>query len=161
LAFTKFFQLQRFHLCFSFKNKVMKSSKSIGVISRGFIILSGLSLLSVSLMAFNNPQSVMDLVAVKLPNNDAYSSIRGVYGGVGLTIFITLMYTLRKNTIEGLGLLSFLWGLYALSRLITIAKEGALGSFGKQWLTIELSFFCVALFLYMINKKARQPSTRQ
>jgi hypothetical protein len=83
-------------------------SKSINIISKGFILLSGLSLLSVSIMAFNNPQSVMDLVAVKLNNTDAYSSIRGVYGGVGLTLFITLLYTMRKNLLESLGLLSIL-----------------------------------------------------
>jgi hypothetical protein len=103
-------------------------------------------------MAFNNPQSVMDLVAVKLHNTDAYSSIRGVYGGVGLTLFITLLYTMRKNLLESLGLLSILWGLYALSRVATILKEGSLGAFGNQWLAIETSFFLISIPLYLLNK---------
>jgi hypothetical protein len=127
-------------------------SKSINIISKGFILLSGLSLLSVSIMAFNNPQSVMELVAVKLNNTDAYSSIRGVYGGVGLTLFITLLYTMRKNLLESLGLLSILWGLYALSRVATIFKEGTLGAFGNQWLAIETSFFLISISLYLLNK---------
>lgn len=131
----------------------MKATKAVRIISKGFILLSGLSLLSVSLMAFRDPQSVMDLVAVKLTNNDAYSSIRGVYGGVGLTLFITLLYTLRRNLLEGLGLLSILWGLYAASRIFTIANEGALGNFGNQWLGIESVFFVIALTLYLVNKK--------
>ena len=58
----------------------MKQKKSVLIASRVFILLSALSLLSVSLMAFANPQSVMDLVQVQLSNNDAFSSIRGVYG---------------------------------------------------------------------------------
>ncbi len=73
----------------------------------------------------------MDMVQVKLPNNDAYSSIRGVYGGVGITICIALMYTMRKNLVESLGFLSILWGLYATCRIITIFSEGSLGSFGN------------------------------
>jgi hypothetical protein len=127
-------------------------TKLVRIISKGFILLSGFSLLSVSLMAFYNPQSVMDLVGVLLPNTDAYSSIRGVYGGVGLTIFITLLYTLRKNLLEALGFLSIFWGLYAISRLITIVSEGTLGTFGNQWLGIETLFFCLALSLYIMNR---------
>jgi hypothetical protein len=128
-------------------------TKLVRIISKGFILLSGFSLLSVSLMAFYNPQSVMDLVGVLLPNTDAYSSIRGVYGGVGLTIFITLLYTLRKNLLEALGFLSIFWGLYAISRLITIVSEGTLGTFGNQWLGIETLFFCLALSLYIMNRR--------
>lgn len=95
----------------------------------------------------------MDLVGVKLPNTDAFSSIRGVYGGVGLTLFIVLLYALRKNLQEGLGLLALLWGLYALSRIITIFNEGALGDFGTRWLTIESSFFVFALVLFFLNRR--------
>lgn len=43
-------------------------------------------------MAFGDPQAVMDLVLVKLDNTDAYSSIRGVYGGVGIAILGVLLY---------------------------------------------------------------------
>lgn len=56
-------------------------------VGQGYMLLSALAILSVSLMAFSNPQSVMDLVQVQLPNPDAFSSIRGAYGGVGLTLF--------------------------------------------------------------------------
>lgn len=130
----------------------MKAAKTIRFVSKGFILLSGFSLLSVSIMAFNDPQAVMDLVSVHLPNNDAYSSIRGVYGGVGLTLFISLLYTLRKNIFESLALLILLWGFYAMSRIITHMKEGALGDFGKQWLSIEGVFFLIAVALYIGNR---------
>ena len=92
----------------------------VSLASKGFIYLSAFSLLSVSLMAFFTPQSVMDLVNVKLGNTDAYSSIRGVYGGVGLTIFCALVYLAFNDSAKGLAFLSLLWGLYALSRIITI-----------------------------------------
>ena len=131
----------------------MKSHSIIRVLSKGFVLLSALSVLSVSIMVFQNPQAVMDLVSVKLNNTDAYSSIRGVYGGVGVTIFISLLYTMFKNIMESLGLLIVLWGLYAISRIITIFAEGNLGSFGNQWLMIELLFFSAAVVLLLLNKK--------
>jgi hypothetical protein len=128
-------------------------SKTITVFSKGFILLSAISFLSVSLMAFYNPQSVMDLVNVQLQNNDAYSSIRGVYGGVGLALFISLIYSMQKNRLQGLGLLCLLWGFYSFSRIFTIYNEGALGSFGYQWLLIESIFFIVSFALYIINRR--------
>ena len=115
--------------------------------AQGFIILSVLALLSVSLMAFSNPQSVMDLVHVNLGNTDAYSSIRGVYGGVGLTLSISLIYLMRTDINKGLALLSLLWGFYAFSRTLTILIEGTLGDFGQQWLVTESILFVIALAL--------------
>ena len=91
----------------------MKSHSIIRVLSKGFVLLSALSVLSVSIMAFQNPQAVMDLVSVKLNNTDAYSSIRGVYGGVGVTIFISLLYTMFKK-------------LTGRSNCSTIKKSGSL-----------------------------------
>src|SRR5215210_7490438 len=123
------------------KNKIMQTKKFTTMAAKSFIGLSAFSLLTVSGMAFFSPQAVMDLVAVQLPNTDAFSSIRGVYGGVGLTLFISLIYLLRTNLPNGLAFLSLLWGFYALSRLITVFTEGPLGNFGKQWLCIESVFF--------------------
>ncbi len=131
----------------------MKKEKVIRVLSGVFIGFSALSLLSVSLMAFGNPQSVMDLVAVKLENNDAYSSIRGVYGGVGLTIVISLFYLLRKHAQMALGFLVMLWGFYAISRMITVFSEGALGAFGTQWMITETVFCLIAISLFFLRKK--------
>jgi Domain of unknown function (DUF4345) len=121
--------------------------------AQGFILVSALALLSVSLMAFSNPQSVMDLVQVKLSNTDAYSSIRGVYGGVGLTLFISLLYLMFRDVQKGLLFLSLLWGFYALSRTITLFMEGPLGAFGRQWLLIETLFFIIALTLVFVTRK--------
>jgi hypothetical protein len=128
-------------------------SKGLIYLSKGFIVLSALSLLSVSIMAFMHPESVMDLVQVTLPNTDAISSIRGVYGGVGLTIVVFLLRCLKGQEKMGLQFLCFLWGLYALSRIITIVSEGRLGAFGTQWLVIESVFFGVALVLYLLNSR--------
>ncbi|MDQ4140102.1 MAG: DUF4345 domain-containing protein, partial [Bacteroidota bacterium] len=83
-----------------------------------------------------------------------FSSIRGVYGGVGLTLFISLVYLLRTDVIKGLGFLTLLWGFYALSRLITIFAEGSLGAFGKQWLFTETVFFIIAVVLLWKNKNS-------
>ncbi len=131
----------------------MKKEKVIRVLSGVFIGFSALSLLSVSVMAFANPQSVMDLVAVKLENNDAYSFIRGVYGGVGLTIVISLFYLLRKHAQIALGFLVMLWGFYAISRMITVFSEGALGAFGTQWMITETVFCLIAVSLFFLRKK--------
>jgi hypothetical protein len=131
----------------------MKTKKRIILLSKGFILFSSLSLLSVSLMAFFDPQAVMSLVNTPLTNTDAYSSIRGVYGGVGLTIVLSLFFLLRKNTVYALGFLTLLWGLYAVSRMITIFAEGALGAFGTQWFIIESTLCVVAFVLFAMNRK--------
>ncbi len=130
----------------------MKTKKNVTRVGQAFILISTLSLLSVVVMAFFNPQSVMDLVQVKLSNTDAFSSIRGIYGGAGLAISISLLYFMFKDPQKALGFLSMLWGFYALSRVLTIFREGPLGDFGKQWLVIESIFFLVALSLLIANR---------
>lgn len=137
----------------------MRTNKIINAAAVVLIIFSAFSMLMVSLMAFANPQSVMDLVQVQLPNNDSYSSIRGIYGGVGMVIIIQLIYLAVKDRKKGLAFLAMLWGFYALSRLITIAVEGPLGDFGTQWLTIEsvLCLLSVALYFMYGKQVNRKP----
>ena len=132
----------------------MKTNRIVHVSSVVLLVFSALSLLYVSALALVNPQAVMDLVQVTLPNNDAYSSIRGVYGGVGLTLVISLIYLAVKDTRKGLVFLTMLWGFYAVSRLLTMALEGALGAFGKQWLTIESTLCLLALLLLALQRKS-------
>ncbi len=131
----------------------MKKEKLVHAAAIAFVVFSAFCLLMVSLMAFVNPQSVMDLVSVKLGNNDAYSSIRGIYGGVGLTIVISLFYLIKKNMKEALLFLTLLWGLYAVSRLITILVEGPLGDFGTQWIVTESVLCGIAVFLLESHKR--------
>jgi hypothetical protein len=134
----------------------MKKEKIIHIASVAFILFSAFCLLMVSLLAFANPQSVMDLVSVKLTNNDAFSSIRGIYGGVGLTIVLSLIYLVRKHRSEALLFLTVLWGLYAVSRLITILVEGPLGDFGTQWIITESVLCGIALLLLKSSKQLKQ-----
>lgn len=141
------------HLCINKKHRHMKKQTIVTVASIGFILLSAFSLLSVSVMAFFSPQSVMDLVGVQLNNTDAFSSIRGIYGGVGLTLTISLLYLMVKDRKRGLAFLCLLWGLYAISRIITIFAEGSLGAFGTQWLYTEIVFFAIAAILLFSNRK--------
>jgi len=136
----------------------MKTTKFVNLASAGLILLSALSLLSVSLMAFANPQSVMDLVHVQLDNNDAFSSIRGVYGGVGLALGVSLLYLMMKDVGKGLAFLCLLWGGYAASRLMTIFVEGALGDFGTQWLVTESVLFGLAAVLLLARRKRAAPA---
>ena len=133
----------------------MKKEKLVRVASISFIVFSAFCLLMVSLMAFVNPQSVMDLVSVKLTNNDAASSIRGIYGGVGMTIVISLLYLIRNHVKEALLFLTLLWGLYAISRLITILVEGPLGAFGNQWIVTEMVLCGIAIVLLKYNRKLK------
>ncbi|MGV3560096.1 DUF4345 domain-containing protein [Larkinella arboricola] len=136
----------------------MKTQQFVKRAAQGFILISALALLSVSVMAFSNPQSVMDLVHVQLNNTDAFSSIRGVYGGVGLTMFISLLYLMVKDVNKGLAFLSLLWGFYALSRAITIFAEGALGDFGRQWIVTETVLFALAVVLLWANNRTTAPA---
>ena len=131
----------------------MKTIQLYSIIARGFIFISVLSLAYVAFLALINPQSVMDLVGVTLPNTDAISSIRGIYGGVGISICITLVYVGIYHVKEGLAFLSIFWGSYAVSRLITSFVDGALGEFGSTWIIIE-GFFCLlGIALLVLNRK--------
>lgn len=131
----------------------MNKVKLIRIASAIIIGLTAFAVLMVSAQAFISPQSVMDLVGVKLTNTDAFSSIRGVYGGIGLLIFIQLVYLLFKNQKQGLIVVALFGGLYALSRTITIFAEGSLGAFGMQWLITEAVLCVLSLFLLVIMKR--------
>ena len=133
----------------------MKKQSIIRWSTVAFILFSALSITSVSIMALFDPQAVMQLVQVKLTNTDAYSSIRGVYGGVGCAIVTMLVYLAIRDRRNGLRFLVLLWGGYALSRLITIGAEGALGAFGTQWLVIESVLFVIGIVLLLASRKVK------
>lgn len=120
---------------------------------KAFAWLSVASLGYVSILSLFDPHATMALVNVDLTNNDAISSIRGIYGGVGITIVISLIYLLIKDLSKALLFLSIFWGAYAASRLITILVDGALGAFGNQWLVIETVFCAIAVSLTMLNNR--------
>lgn len=135
----------------------MKDVKKWVIATRLYLGFSLLSLLSVSMMALFDPQSVMDLVGVKLTNTDALSSIRGVYGGVGITICLSILYLLIRHPEKGVGFLSIFWGAYAFSRLITLISDGPLGDFGNQWLLIESIMAVIGLALWVqLNSRRRK-----
>jgi Domain of unknown function (DUF4345) len=119
----------------------------VSISSKIYVGFSILSLAYVSFLSIGNPQATMDLVKVNLPNNDAISSIRGIYGGSGLAIIISLSYLFFKNIRYALQFLTLFWGFYAASRLITILVDGPLGSFGNQWIIIESSLFVIGVIL--------------
>lgn len=122
------------------------------------ILYAGTSILglaSVSILSLIDPQSTMDLVHVKLDNNDAISSIRGIYGGVGISIISGLSYLLMTKIILAIRFLTMFWFSYASSRLITIIVDGPLGDFGNQWISIESAFGILGLILLMIDKRNR------
>lgn len=131
----------------------MDKNKIIRILSYGAMGLSILGIAMVAFMAFDDPQAVMALVNVKLDNTDAYSSIRGVYGGAGLTIGIAMVYGMLKNMKIALGFTALLWGLYAVSRIITSIVEGPLGAFGTQWVYTESFLFLVCGSLWLLNSK--------
>ncbi|HEU5291021.1 MAG TPA: DUF4345 domain-containing protein [Cyclobacteriaceae bacterium] len=121
--------------------------------SKGFIFLSAISLAYVAVMAIINPQAVMDLVGVKLPNNDSISSIRGIYGGVGITLVAMLCYLAFYQTTNGLIFLTIFWGSYVVSRIVTRVIDGPLGEFGTNWLVIESCFCLIGVLLLIFGKK--------
>lgn len=133
----------------------MKTLQLYSIVARSFVFLSVLSLAYVALLAMVNPQAVMDLVGVSLPNTDAISSIRGIYGGVGITLCIVLVYLGCYHVKEGLLFLSLFWGSYAVSRFITSVVEGALGDFGNTWIVIEACFCFTGIVLLLLNRKLK------
>lgn len=121
-----------------------------------FISLSILSLLYVSILAWINPKEVMSLVQTSLTNNDAISSIRGVYGGAGLMVVVLLIYGTIKSIKTTLLFLGVFWFLYAISRLLTILVDGPLGDFGNNWMMIESIFGLISILLYSFQLKLQR-----
>jgi hypothetical protein len=132
----------------------MNAPKIIKIMSKLYIGFSILSLAYVSLLSIYSPQATMNLVGTPLPNTDAISSIRGIYGGVGLVITFTLIYFLLNDIKKGLIFLMCFWSAYAFSRLITIWVDGPLGDFGSQWLVIESSFGILAMVLLLLLQRS-------
>jgi uncharacterized membrane protein len=132
---------------------MMNSQKLIAAGSKTYVGLSILSLAYVSLLSIYSPQATMNLVATALPNTDAISSIRGIYGGVGLVITISLIYLLVKDLRKALIFLCMFWFAYALSRLLTLWVDGPLGAFGNQWLITESVLGLLALLCIVFYKQ--------
>ena len=130
----------------------MKKEITIRTSNILFVGISIFGLASVSILSLFDPQATMDLVRVKLDNTDAISSIRGIYGGVGMSIISGLTYLLITKIILAIRFLTLFWFSYAFSRLITILVDGPLGDFGNQWLSIESAFFVFGAILLLVNQ---------
>lgn len=131
----------------------MNAQKIIKTAGQAFILISILSVAYVSILSIIAPQLTMDMVNITLSNNDATSSIRGVYGGVGLLITFTLVYLLITKLNKAITFALLFWGAYALSRVITSIVDGPLGEFGSQWLIIESVLFVIGLATYFLNQR--------
>ena len=129
------------------------TAKVINLSSKGFILISAVSLAYVAVMAMINPQAVMDLVGVKLPNNDSISSIRGIYGGVGITLVLMLFYMAFYQAASGLSFLTLFWGSYSFSRILTWIVNGPLGEFGTNWLIIESCLCLIGALLLTFGRR--------
>lgn len=133
----------------------MKKEITIRMSNVLYVGTSILGLASVSILSLIDPQSTMDLVNVKLDNTDAISSIRGIYGGVGISVISGLSYLLMTKIILAIRFLTMFWFSYASSRLITMVVDGPLGDFGNQWISIESAFGILGLILLIIDKRYR------
>ncbi|WP_028295724.1 DUF4345 domain-containing protein [Olivibacter sitiensis] len=128
-------------------------NKLLRILSYAYVGFSLLCLLAVSLMAWLSPQQVMELVRTRLDNTDALSSIRGVYGAVGLFLVLLLAYLAKSDLRKAVLFLVLFWGLYALARAYTWGVDGALGPFGQQWITVESALATVGLLLYLLARR--------
>ncbi|UKN02265.1 DUF4345 domain-containing protein [Paracrocinitomix mangrovi] len=131
----------------------MKNLKRTELLAKIYVWFSVVSIGYVSILSMISPQATMDLVNVDLGNTDAMSSIRGVFGGVGITICVSAIVMLKNNIKRSVQFFTLLWGAYAISRILTIIIDGQLGEFGNTWLMIE-SFLCIVSIVisYRLSK---------
>lgn len=126
---------------------------------RSYVLFSTLCLIYVAYMGITDPVGVMNLVNTPLNNNDAISSIRGIYGGVGLLLCGMFIYLFYTDVTKAVFVLLLFWMVYALSRIITIATDGPLGDFGTQWLFIESILAALGSILWLAGRpRGRRPS---
>nr|WP_287937155.1 DUF4345 domain-containing protein [Algoriphagus sp.] len=130
----------------------MKSKQILKKPTQGYVIFSLLIIAYVSLIALLSPRQIMEMMQINLENNDAISSVRGVYGGLGLAITSILIYLLFNHPDWAFRFLVMYWGGHTLSRIITIVADGELGNFGTYWLLIEGLFFISGMAIFCIKK---------
>ena len=138
----------------------MNAQRILHISSKIYIGFSAFSLGYVAILSLISPQSTMNLVATPLTNTDAISSIRGIYGGVGLVITIQLIYLLVTDYYKGLVFLSLFWASYAISRFITMYIDGPLGEFASFWMVNETVFGVIGIGLLVLTKKIKQDEIR-
>jgi len=135
----------------------MKTNKLLDTATWSIVVTSAVGTLSVSLMALVDPRGVMALVHTPLTNTDAFSSIRGVFGGVGFMLAAAMVWIFRRDRTAGVGFLALFWGNYALCRALTIVMDGPLGDFGNQWIGIETTLAVLSTVVYVLRRKALSP----
>ncbi len=123
------------------------------LISKIFLILTGLAFLNIAVQAMIDPQSVMDFVDVELGNISARNSTRAYYGGVNLFFALFLFYGAFKMQKEALILAALYGGGFVVGRLYSIVIEGTPSSFIWTWLGIESVLTIVALTLLYFKGK--------
>lgn len=135
----------RIKLTFSFTHnplKPMDANKLFRILTAALVGVATLGFLAVAIQAFINPQLVMDLVQTHLPNADARSSIRGLYGGVNVGLSALLVLGLiRRQPRLSLWLLFAITGGYVVGRVANLMDDGPAGPFASTWLIIETFFF--------------------
>lgn len=136
----------------------MKTNKLLEAATWIIVAISALGTLSVSIMALFDPVGVMALVHTPLDNTDAFSSIRGVFGGAGIALATAIVWIFRRDRTAGVGFLALFWGNYALCRAITIVMDGPLGDFGNQWIGIESTLAVFAGVVYVLRRQAASPA---
>lgn len=136
------------------QTNTMKTNRPLETATWAIVLLSALGTLSVSVTSLLDPKGVMALVHTPLDNTDAYSSVRGVFGGVGLTLAAVMVWVFRRDRTAAMGFIALFWGNYALCRALTIAMDGPLGAFGNQWIGIEATLAVCALVVYLLRRLA-------
>ncbi len=136
----------------------MKTNKLREAATWIIVAISALGTLSVSIMALFDPVGVMALVHTPLDNTDAFSSIRGVFGGAGIALAAAIVWIFRRDRTAGVGFLALFWGNYALCRALTIVVDGPLGDFGNQWIGIESTLAVFAAVVYVLRRQAVGPA---
>lgn len=135
----------------------MNTSKFLEFATWTIVAISALGTLSMSLTALLAPAGLMALVHTPLDNTDAFSSIRGVFGGVGITLAAAMVWIFRRDRTAAMGFLAMFWGNYALCRTLTIVMDGPLGDFGNQWIGIEATLAVLSAVVYVLRRKAMRP----
>ena len=131
----------------------MNQSRIAHLSSKIFILLSSIAIGFVSIQSMIDPIATMDLVNVHLGNNDAISSIRGIYGGIGIVITLSLLHLFFKDYKKGLVFSVMFWSAYAISRVVTYIVDGPLGEFGSQWLLLESILSLLGMTLVILNTR--------
>ena len=124
-------------------------------ITRGFLLLCGLSFLLIGINTFHDPLAAMAAVELNVNTVSALNELRATYGGlqIGMGLFLLAGFCCKAYTRPALLAQALIVGGLASGRLISIALDGQPNTFVQGLVVLESVTALISLALFLRSSK--------